>query len=233
LEIVDRSLMSFKQLIGCKHSGLALVLLSVACSMLIAELSLHALYRTSNGSWLWENTNFRVGYTRPIEDRREYSLRSGYTDQTMGITIDQLGLRKTYPPPGINDDLIVCAGDSVPFGAGVRDNETYSSYLAQSLAREGLMVGVINAGVPSYNLRQSFDRLHTDVLDQSLSSRIIVVTLEAANDISLVSHYKEDWNPDRTWAQVRWSHTWLPELPIQGSALAFYLHEYNHLQYEQ
>jgi lysophospholipase L1-like esterase len=157
-----------------------------------------------------------------VDDRRQYALRAGFRDERAGITIDSFGFRESSPQAGPTGPLIICAGDSVPFGAGVKDHETYSSYLAQLLPANGWAGGVLNAGVPSYNLRQTFDRIRLDVLPRVPSARIVVVVIEAANDVSLLTYYKEGWTPDRTWADVRWSASWLTWPQFQKVALVFY-----------
>ncbi len=203
------------------HALLALA--SLLAALTIGEVVLQAHYRIRNGAWLWENSAFRIGYTSPVGDRRQYALRPGFRDEQAGITIDESGFRTTTPASGAAEPLIVCAGDSVPFGAGVKDDETYCSYLARLLPANGLACGVLNAGVPSYNLRQTFDRIRLDVLPRVRAGRTVVVVVEAANDISLLTHYKDDWTPDRTWADARWSASWVGRPLIQKIALVFYL----------
>jgi hypothetical protein len=71
-------------------------------------------------------------------------------------------------------------------------------------------------------LRQTFDRVRLDVLPRVHSGRIVVVAVEAANDISLFTYYKGNWTPDRTWADVRWSASWVTWPQFQKVALVFY-----------
>jgi lysophospholipase L1-like esterase len=202
--------------------ALALVVISTVGALLVGEGGLQAYYYLENGKWLWQNTAFRIGYTQPLEDRRQYGLRPLFQDREAGISIDQRGFRKTFPGGGEQERVIVCLGDSVPFGAGVWDEETYASYLAKELRAKGLAITVMNAGIPSYNLRQSFDRLRKDVLPYYPPDRIALITVEAANDISLLTHYGAEWNPDLTWAQVRWSHTWDSTIGLQRFAIIYY-----------
>jgi lysophospholipase L1-like esterase len=197
----------------------------------MAESGLQLLYRLKTGEWLSANSAFRIGYTKPLADRREYTLREGYRDPDTGLTIDALGFRITRPEASSHQPVIVCAGDSVPFGAGVGDEETYSSYLAEALASQGSSAGVVNAGVPSYNLRQTFDRLHQDVLPRYRP--ILLVTIEAANDISLLTHYKDDWTPERTWAAVRWSQSWGVDNQLRKLAMIHYLSRYVALSWKE
>lgn len=203
--------------------ALLLILGSTLGSVFIGEVGLQLLYRVQKGAWLWEDTAFRIGYTQPVEDRRQYSLRPLYRDEKAGLSINQLGFRETQPQEKTDNPIIVCIGDSVPFGAGVRDEETYPSYLSAALAEIGSSIGVLNAGVPSYNLRQSFDRLRKDVLTRYPPDRIVLVTVEAANDISLLSYYGSNWSSELTWAQVRWSGSWGLTLGFKRLALFHYL----------
>lgn len=203
--------------------NLMLVLASILGALLIGEAVLQIIYLRQNGQWLWENSSFRIGYTQPVADRRQYSLRQGYRDQKAGITVDQMGFRKTQPSGDPHRPVVVCLGDSVPFGAGVRDDETYPAYLAQLLSSKGFAVSVLNAAVPSYNLRQSFDRLPMDVTAHYSLPRIALVAVNAANDISLLTYYGANWNPDLTWADVRWSGTWNTRPHYQKLATVYYL----------
>lgn len=191
-------------------------------AVLVTEAGLQLFYRVQQGAWLWDNSAFRIGYTQPIEGRRQYSLRPGYTDQKAGITIDALGFRRTPGVGTTESPFIVCIGDSVPFGAGVSDPETYPFKLAERLNAGGLTHRVINAGVPSYNLRQSFDRLEQDVLTAYPGVHVEYVIVEAANDISLLTYYGSEWTPEVTWAKVRWSESWGAGSLARRVALAHY-----------
>ena len=68
-------------------------------------------------------------------------------------------------------------------------------------------MSVINAGVPSYNLRQSYDRLVLDVLNQ-VEYPTIVATFQAANDVFLLTQYRDSWTPEVTWADIRFEQGW-------------------------
>lgn len=192
-----------------RGSNVWLLVAAVLLSLLAAEVALQVHYRLTRSSWLRDETRgFRVGYTSPVDDRRQFSLRSGYSNEALGLEIDARGFRRTglEQLAAATSSIVVALGDSVPFGAEVRDRETYPAMLAALSAEFG--IDVVNAGVPSYNLRQSFDRLRMDVLRYYDWSQIAVVTLQAANDISLLTQYREDWTPDVTWADVRWNRSW-------------------------
>jgi len=103
--------------------------------------------------------------------------------------------------------MVAATGDSVPFGAGVSDDETYPALLERVLVSAGRDIRVLNAGVPSYNLRQSLDRLNRDVLP--IYANVVAVTVQAANDVSLASYFREQWTPDVTWAHIRFD--WTPQ----------------------
>lgn len=120
---------------------------------------------------------FRVPHIEPVADRRMYSLKHKYRSRKLNILA---GFRW---PVGVEvaGDL-VCLGDSVPFGQGVRDHETYPALL-----------GALNAGVSSYNIRQSLARYEIDVLGRGYSPN--VVTIQAANDVSLYMELGSTWTP--------------------------------------
>jgi hypothetical protein len=123
-------------------------------------------------------------------------LRPNYTDPVNGITINALGFRGPLLSKELHS-LIVALGDSVPFGAGVRDDETYPAILDTLVGPAFSGMRVLNAGVSSYNIRQSFDRLQYDVL-KHYEKQVRVVTLQAANDVSLLTWYRQAWTPEVT-----------------------------------
>jgi len=79
-------------------------------------------------------------------------LRRAEFDTT--VHIDDNGLRRTLPPPaGPGAPLrVLCLGDSMTFGLGVEDAETYPSVLQARLqaALPGRRVEALNAGVAGY-----------------------------------------------------------------------------------
>lgn len=115
----------------------------------------------------------RMFYPRPPQLGREPQLRyqpdpdvgffhvpnqSGYLDDGLA-TINDLGLRGARPDiPKPRDGVRVLAvGDSTTFGWGVDDGETYTQLLEGRLraAYPHRRVDVVNAGVVSYDLKQS------------------------------------------------------------------------------
>jgi len=85
---------------------------------------------------------------------------------------------------------------------------------------------VLNAGVPSYNLRQSFDRLRLDVM--RYYKKPAWVTVQAANDISLFIRYGERYTPDITWAadlKVRGTWSWVNIIALKSAI-------YNYAEYK-
>src|SRR4029453_8357189 len=113
--------------------------------------ALHVYFRLQYGAWLWQNTAFRIGYTRPVADRRQYALQPNYTDPVNGITINAWGFRGTLLPDEL-PSLVVALGDSVPFGAGVRDDETYPAILDTLVEPAFSGTRGLNAGVPPYTI---------------------------------------------------------------------------------
>lgn len=179
-----------------------LVTVSCIISLTLLEASLQAYHFISSGQLLSEeNKAFTVGFTKTVKDRRKYSLRDNYHGKDGKINTNKQGFREPSANP--SNTLIVCLGDSVPFGAGVSDHESYPARLNDILQEKHSGFSAVNAGVPSYNLRQSIDRFKFDVLTQNNTKNIKIVTLQAANDISLLSQYRERWNEDVTWTDIR------------------------------
>jgi tetratricopeptide (TPR) repeat protein len=191
---------------GAKRKLLTISILSLVLFAALGEGLLQVHYRLKHGEWFaahQASREFRVGYTVPIPTRREFSLRPGYTDAN--CTINAQGFRGPLLP-ATQEGLMICAlGDSVPFGYGVGDDATYPAKLEQLMSQAGLAVKVLNAGVPSYNLRQSLDRYFEDVRP-SYKPKVVIV--HAANDMSLLTHYRDRWRPELTWASIRYRNTW-------------------------
>lgn len=199
---------------------LLLALISTLSSLLIGEVAAQLFYFKQNGRWLWSAlSEFKVTYAKPVNDRREFTLNPGYRDQS--ISINELGFRgPLVDPVAAQGTPVVCIiGDSVPFGYGVNNNESYPYLLDQLFQSSGKYVRVVNAGVPSYTLRQSFDRLWKDVLPHYACT---VVVVQAANDFSLLTNYRDDWTPDLTWASMRFKDSWRPPL-VKYSAIVTYM----------
>lgn len=159
-------------------------------------------YRVSRGHWLVGRQPFQVDHMVRQDDKRAYAYRPGYRSEVEGLTIDERGFRASpevgSPAPGA--EVIAVLGDSVPFGHGVRDDETYPHALGSLLRAAGSPVAVVNAGVQSYNLQQSIERFYRDVLAHY---RPLAITLQTANDVALLLTYRAGWTPESTWAPYR------------------------------
>jgi lysophospholipase L1-like esterase len=85
-----------------------------------------------------------------------WSLRPGFRGEFRGrpVTINSLGLRggELELPKPAGRRRIVCFGDSITFGFGVGDDESYSHFLGAALADRN--VDVVNAGVTGYTSHQ-------------------------------------------------------------------------------
>jgi len=188
--------------------NLAMKLITISILLIITEISLQVVIRIRDGEWLYQSLKgSRVPYVKLVEDSRVYTLRPGYTTKRGGIKINESGFRVV--PCHLDNDknkksfIVVNSGDSIPFGVAVKNDKTYPYFLAKLFKENGLSINVINAGIPSYNLRQSFDRLRLEVFPKYELSRIPVITLQQANDVFLLSYYREKWNPGTTWADRR------------------------------
>ena len=72
------------------------------------------------------------------------------------VRTNSLGLRGPEPRSPAPPRRIVVLGDSMTFGHGVRDSQTYSKFLEALFAISGEEVEVVNAGVKGYGTDQSF-----------------------------------------------------------------------------
>ena len=163
------------------------------------EALLHAGFFAQRGYWLFSGRDgLRVPYAKPVADRRQYALRENAVSGLYAINGE--GFRGPNFRADDNRPVLCVLGDSAPFGIGVADDQTFPAHLQQILDQRGFRYRVLNAGVPSYNLRQSVDRWEFDVRPRYSCAAIV---LNAANDVSLIDHYREKWTPDVTWADVR------------------------------
>ena len=179
-------------------SRMILLSASAAFSLVLVEALGQLSYRALKGHWLIDSKHtFYVNCVIPVPDSRQYTLRPGYSDRSMAI--NALGFRGPIPSPGGDRRLLGILGDSVPFGADVADEQAYPAVLSRRLDPAGSCWTVLNAGVPSYNLAQSFERLRAEVLTKFKPDLVVI---QAFNDIALLAYYKDQWTPRLTWADA-------------------------------
>lgn len=206
--------------------ALVVVLGAATSAVVLGELVLQAYHRWTVGTWLVTETKaFRVTCVAPVADDREYALRPGFRDAD--VSVDALGFREHgIPGPSPGAEVVVALGDSVPFGAGVSSSDSYPAFLDRELSASG--VRVLNAGVPSYTIRQSIRRLFVDVLPHFTPR---VITLQAANDVSLFARHGVRWKRTSTWAGPKFKDQlpagWSASFAIShySDAAAFHLRE--------
>lgn len=180
------------------------ILIASLIMLIIMEIALQIVIRVREGKWLFQKpVGSKVPFVKIVKDRRKFSLLPGYTTENKTLVIDEMGFRKGPYPIDNKNPIIVFAGDSMAFGEGVINTQTYPYHFAKLCKRKGLQLNVLNSGIPSYNLRQSFDRLRFDVFPRYDISRIPLITLQVANDVFLLSYYRERWYPKITWAERR------------------------------
>lgn len=118
--------------------------------------------------------------------RMVYRLLPNSRFVTFGVDYptNELGFRDdTIAPRDEVDVRILCVGDSVTFGTGVRNEETFPNQLEQMLGEsvaEGRRVEVINGGVSAYNAENVLGLLSTHLGD--LRPDLVVYTF-VENDL--------------------------------------------------
>jgi hypothetical protein len=174
----------------------------VAICLLLIEGMLQLYHRVTQGRWSLRPQPYKVEHIVRQDDKRAYSYKPNFRDENEGVSIDQFGFRASPRVPGLEagSAVIACLGDSVPFGHGLRDEETYPFDLNELLKASRSPVSAINAGVQSYNLQQSIEHFYLDVLAHY---QPVAVTLQAANDVGLLLTYRSSWTPESTWAPYR------------------------------
>ena len=159
--------------------ALALTIGSIVGSLLVVELALVAF-----GSPLPETAWQTFALHQPDSDLI-YGMVPGtshrwVTDEFEEVAqINRHGLRGS--PIGEKErPRIIVLGDSMTFGQGVRDEETYASQLEGMFYSDGLSVQVINAGVKGYGTDQAYKLFTTRLRG---SNPDIVVLALYANDL--------------------------------------------------
>jgi lysophospholipase L1-like esterase len=112
------------------------------------------------------------------------------------IRTNRYGFRGDDPVPGRR--VVLCLGDSMPFGWGVGQTETFPVQLQARLnaaAKSGKLWEVINAGVPSYSSFQT--RLIAERLVLRWKPEVVVVST-GGNDILPVDQSDRQAYADRT-----------------------------------
>lgn len=175
--------------------GTSAIFIVIIFSLAVLELSLQAFFYMKNGHPLWSgHKNFTVGYVTPTEDQRQYTLKPDYSDGQ--IKINEQGFRGDVIT---NDKQLICViGDSVPFGSGVPNGSTFSDFLDKHPVTQLKNLRVLNAGVPSYNLAQSFNAWRIELGSRKCNFLIV----NAANDVSLLDFYQSNWSQEKTWASA-------------------------------
>lgn len=125
------------------------------------------------------------------------------------VETNELGLRDGPLHPRDDDEFrILALGDSVTFGWGVRNEDTFPRVLEQRLrTRLDKNIRVVNAGVGSYNTEQeaAFLRLHADTIRPDA-----VLLTVVANDIIMHEPLRpsEPSRPQRILAVLRRAWTY-------------------------
>jgi lysophospholipase L1-like esterase len=141
-------------------SNVGLVFLSVALSLLMAEVALRILGPGSITSQMYVEDEHTVYRNKPLTRGR--ALRPGEFDYSFTTNTDGFRSHHEYSRPKPNGTRRVLAiGDSFTFGIGVGDAESYPAQLERRLSRlcGSAPVQVINAGVGGFGTSQELELL--------------------------------------------------------------------------
>jgi lysophospholipase L1-like esterase len=114
----------------------------------------------------------KLGWT-PIKN-------ANYIYDGLKISINSVGLRSSEVNPSKEHVLVV--GDSVTFGVGVSNDETFPYFLGRRIEKKYRNIQVLNLGVPGYGLDQYYLRLKRYIVD--LKPKIIIVLICSRNDLA-------------------------------------------------
>jgi lysophospholipase L1-like esterase len=144
---------------------------------------------------------------RPSEDPRIlFEPRPSFDGFSEGtwVQTNTRGLRErelsTEKPPGVTRLLFL--GDSVTFGAGVRDDESFPRLLEAALAGGGSgRVETLNAGVVGYNTTQELARLQTVGLEYRPD--VVVLTFVVNDLLDAFSIFDHQYDPTGLFADQK------------------------------
>ena len=158
--------------------NLFLIVLSLVGSCLVAELALMALVPDPI---IWRDPQESYVHDPELIHRMKPN-QTAYT-HSFPVKTNSFGLRdrEFSLQPSADTVRVLCLGDSLTFGAGVRNEETYPKQLEVLLNADRLgRYEVINAGVSAYDTWQEVDYLKRDGL--RFKPNVVVIGVYA-NDI--------------------------------------------------
>ena len=170
----------------------------------------------------------------PVENpKMVYRILPDRTFVTFGINYrtNEFGFRDK--PVGRREDQtfrILCVGDSVTFGTGVKNEETFPNQLEGMLkeeVKEGLHVDVVNGGVSAFNTKNVLGLLESDL--KKLAPDVVIYTfvendlddsLSGAPDGNLIL-YDPSKGPDEPHIQREFAAVWwLSKNPLDSEQSA-------------
>lgn len=154
-------------------SHLALLLGGTLAALLAGEALVRALRpQPLRPAWDDEVSGVRV----PRANMRGRHRHPGAFDVTVAINTQRFrGAREYAPQPPAGLARIAVLGDSLAFGWGARDEETYPAQLEQRLSTGGRRVEVINAGFPGTCLGEKVAWYELGV--RAFHPRLVLLTL--------------------------------------------------------
>lgn len=119
--------------------------------------------------------------TATEDPRLPYRLRQGVGLMSQGVRVrvNRFGLRgaEIAREPSGDARRILVLGDSVPYGWGLEEADTFPFLLGEELRRLGLDVEVLNAGVPGYNTESAVALLRHTGLSLAPDALVLGVSL--------------------------------------------------------
>ena len=203
-----------KSLLGKK---ILLLCLSTICSLLVAEGLLQVYYRLQNGRWLTQCSSTDI-------EEMEYTGPPPQLTVRPHMAPEELYRSCGQPLP--EDDpavpVILALGDSVPYGWGGPPEQSYPAQLQQLLTQAGYRVRVVNAGALGYTLGQAVDKFRYGLLERF--PHPLAVTIQAANDISMVECLRESYQPGVSLEDAAINYQFYQVTRVSKIAIIHYCH---------
>jgi hypothetical protein len=191
---------------------IALSIVATCFSFLIADAAVQIAYRQLKGFYTWNTVeHFRVrditirtNDTRYVTGKPNFSIENQRAEGIQwNVKLDEHGFRKGPYESSRSVPNIVFLGDSVPFGWGVKDDQTVASYLHQLLDKQDDGPHpIINAAIPSYSLDQAISRYEKEIHGQFPVRLIVLQIIDPVSQFCLLG---ADWSTEKNWSTYsRW-----------------------------
>lgn len=155
----------------------------------------------------------------------EYTLRPNWRGESYGVPVVTNAWGFRGPEPATDGTgAIVFIGDSLTFGFGVREEETYPHLFGEALRSGGEDVQIVNLAVPGYNADQAVAVLAARI--DSLHPRCIIYGVSLNDDVSPQFLNRDGWLVP-AWSVAPWIPLSIRQQLVRSHAVQLILRTMN------